>query len=286
MWQKVAADLFELKGKHHLVVVDYYSQYIEVCHLHEISSEAVIAQLKSTFARHGIPEVLRSDNRPQFTSQAFGKFMRAYQVQHTTSSPHYPKSNGEAERMVKVAKDILKKAEDPYLALLIYRTTPGPCGFTPAQLLMGRQLRTTLPTLPSQLIPKMPNHLEFRKQDKEEKQKQAQGYNRRHGASIRKEMSAGDTVWVRDPGTAGQVVQKTNNPRSWVVRTPVTELVRNTHHLVPATVPRCGSQTVDTDDENAASEQDTSDEDLCSLPPEPEQSNDENEVPQVFSRSG
>lgn len=254
-WQRVAADLFELNGKHYLVVVDYYSRFIEVCLLKQTTSEAIVADLKSVFARHGIPEVFRSDNGPQFASKSFDEFTRKYQIRHIKSSPHYPKSNGEAERMVKVAKDILKKAEDPELALLIYRTTPGPCGYSPTQLLMGRQLRTTLPMLPSMLTPKMPNHADFRRKDKEEKRRQAQGYNQRHGVSCHKEPSIGGSVWVRDPGTPGQIVRKTNNPRSFVVETPSRQLVRNTYHLVPAQTPRKSAQTGYNGDEETICEQ-------------------------------
>ncbi|XP_037501558.1 uncharacterized protein K02A2.6-like [Rhipicephalus sanguineus] len=184
------------EGRHYLVVVDYCSRYIEVCYLRNTTTDTVIAPLKSLFARHGIPETFRSDNGPQFTSGKFANFTKEYQIKHATSSPHYPKSNGEAERMVKVAKDILKKAEYPNIGLLMYRTTPGRSGYTPAQLLMGRQLRTTLPTLPFQLTPKLPNHEEFRRKDKEEKRKQTQSYNIRHKASDRSEMTAGSSLWV------------------------------------------------------------------------------------------
>lgn len=75
----------------------------------------MIALFKSLFARPGIPETFRSDNGPQFTSGKFVNFTKEYQIKLVKSSPHYPKSNGEAERIVKIAKDIFKKAEDPSL---------------------------------------------------------------------------------------------------------------------------------------------------------------------------
>ncbi|UYV70268.1 hypothetical protein LAZ67_7002334 [Cordylochernes scorpioides] len=59
-----------------------------------------------------------------------------------------------AEAGVKIAKLILKKNQDPSLGLLEYRSTPLENGYSPAELLMGRKLRTTLPIAPENLNPK------------------------------------------------------------------------------------------------------------------------------------
>ena len=57
-----------------------------------------------------------------------------------------PQSNGQAERGVQTVKGLLKEVDDPYMSLLNYRTTPFPwCNFFPAELSMGRQLRSNLP---------------------------------------------------------------------------------------------------------------------------------------------
>ena len=106
---KVGMDLFDWKRITYLIIVDYYSQFIEVEKLSRLTTEEVIRHCKSMFARHGIPEVVISDNGPQFDFGAFRKFSRDYQFNHTTSSPYYPQGNGEAERAVKTIKGLLKK---------------------------------------------------------------------------------------------------------------------------------------------------------------------------------
>ena len=73
---------------------------------------------------HGMPEVVFSDNGPQYSNEAHENFSKQYQFEHKTSSPYYPQCNCEAERVMRTVKELLKKNNDPYLALLAYRTTP------------------------------------------------------------------------------------------------------------------------------------------------------------------
>jgi hypothetical protein len=62
-----------------------------------------------------------------------------------------------AEKAVSIAKRLLTKAKEsghnPYIALLEYRNTPIDCGFTPAQLLMGRRTKSILPITSKLLHP-------------------------------------------------------------------------------------------------------------------------------------
>ena len=108
-WEKVGSDLFYFSSRWYLLVVDYYSRYVEIALLQELSSSAVINQFRSIFARHGIPDILVSDNGPQYASQEFKQFAQGYGFQHVTSSPKYPQSNGAAERAVQTVKQMLKK---------------------------------------------------------------------------------------------------------------------------------------------------------------------------------
>ena len=73
-WQRVGTDLFSWNGKEYLLVTDYYSLFPEVTRLRSTTSAAVIDTLKSLFARHGTPDVLVSDNGPQYDSEEFQKF--------------------------------------------------------------------------------------------------------------------------------------------------------------------------------------------------------------------
>ena len=150
-WQKIAVDLFELDKQEYVVMVDYYSKFFEVSHLPNSKSKTVINHIKPQLARYGIPEVIVSDNGPEFSSHAFAEFAREYGFKHITSSPRYPQSNGLAERTVQTAKNLMKKAKverkDFQFGLLDYRNTPiEEIGLSPAQMFMGRRTRTKLPT--------------------------------------------------------------------------------------------------------------------------------------------
>ncbi len=134
--------------------MDYFSsfpeiKFPEIAQLSNSSSACVIQHLKSIFARHGIPLVVVSDNGPCYNSGEFRDFATHYNFKHVTSSPHHAQSNRKAEKGVHIVKQLLKKASagkaDPYLALLSYRATPLEHGASPAELLMNRKIRTTLP---------------------------------------------------------------------------------------------------------------------------------------------
>ena len=148
-WDRVGVDMFQWKGKQYLVCVDYYSNYPEIAMCTSTTSANVIGHLKSIFSRHGIPRIVVSDNGPQFSSGEFSAFSKNYGFIHQTSSPKYPQANGQAEKAVGIIKQLLSRAsergEDPYLAILAYRKAPREMGMSPAELLMGRRLRSQLP---------------------------------------------------------------------------------------------------------------------------------------------
>ena len=137
-WGRVASDLFHLYGKDYVVLVDCYSDFIEVEQLKDTTSTTLIQFLKTQFSRHGIPDCLVTDNGPQYVSKEFRHFTRDWEFKHVTASPHHPKSNGKAESAVKITKRLFKKAlkdkKDPWLALLDQRNKPtDPLQSSPAQ---------------------------------------------------------------------------------------------------------------------------------------------------------
>ena len=156
-WQVVGTDLCEI-NKAYLVIVDAYSSYPEVIPLSSQSNNAVIKEMKATFARHGIPDIVHSDNGPCYSSQEFADFKNKWGFKHITSNPHFPFSNGLVEKAVQTVKNIITKpiesGTDPFLGLLAYRSTPIDNHKTPAELLMGRKLKRDLPIVENKLTVK------------------------------------------------------------------------------------------------------------------------------------
>ena len=88
------------------------------------TSKAVIEQMKSIFAKYGVPDTLITDNGPCYDSKEFKSFTQKYNFEYVTSSPHYHEGNGLAEKYVDIIKNWLQKTldskEDPYKSMLIY----------------------------------------------------------------------------------------------------------------------------------------------------------------------
>ena len=98
-WSRVGLDFFQHKDKHYLLAVDYFSRDVEICLVSKnVNSPQTILQLKKIFSRHVVPDMLFTDNGPQFDSRALADFSTDWQFQHITSSPRSPQSNGEVEK--------------------------------------------------------------------------------------------------------------------------------------------------------------------------------------------
>ena len=74
--------------------------------------QADVHKLKTMFARFGIPEILVTDNGPQFSSNEFQVFAKSWSVNHVTTSPRYSQSNGKAENAVRTVKRLFEKCKE------------------------------------------------------------------------------------------------------------------------------------------------------------------------------
>ena len=223
-WQHLSCDIFAFENSHYLITVDAYSRHFEIDYLPDLKSTTVIRKLKVHFSRFGIPERLKTDNGTQFNSEQFQKFSKNWPFTHVTSSPNHQSSNGLSEIYVNHAKRILRKAKDanrdPYLPLLKYRNTPLECGYSPAQLLMGRRLRSVVPTTNRQLSPET---VDVKKaQENMQKQKDKSKVYHDQKARPLPSLKIGDRVmFQKKPGDnweRAKVLRKYNN-RSFKIQT-------------------------------------------------------------------
>ncbi|UYV77037.1 K02A2.6-like [Cordylochernes scorpioides] len=241
-WQKVAIDFFYLDQSVFIIIVDYYSSFPEVIKVASTSAKEILPVLKSTFARHGIPEIIITDNGPPFTSQDFTNFTNEWDIEHKTSSPGYPKSNGLVERMVQTVKKQLKKCRqdntDPYMCLIALRTTPSNNLPSPAQMLMGRNLRTLIPMKTTKLKPAFISTENILQQKRENQYKMKEYYDR--NAKILPKMSSGEQVNAKTSNAwrPATIIGEANQPRSYIIQNNEGRMLkRNRVHLRPRSYP-------------------------------------------------
>ena len=159
-------------GKMFLVVIDSHSKWMEVETVSAATSAITIEKLRAMFAIHGLPEMLVSDNGSCFTSVEFQQFTTRNGIRHVKVAPYHPASNGLAERAVQTFKEGMKKIKTDSIQcrlsrfLFHYRITPHTTtGVPPAELLMGRHLRSHLDLLALMLLAEFMQNSKNRKWD-------------------------------------------------------------------------------------------------------------------------
>ena len=81
------------KGHMYLVVIDADYKWMDVHIMHTTTSASTIVKLREIFTTHGLPEIIVSDNGPNFTSTEFENFLAKNGIKHTKVSPYHPASN-------------------------------------------------------------------------------------------------------------------------------------------------------------------------------------------------
>ena len=154
-----------------------------------------------------------TDNGPQFAEE--------YAFTHITTSPRYPKANGEVKRPVQTVKHLLRKAQDLYRALMAYR----------AKLLESeqnclREEKSALEFLPFQgsWDPSCHYLEQFREKDASLKASQKKNFDKRYFAKNLSNLFPGGRVCLPDQRVEGTVLDKVGTSRPFAVETHLNPL--------------------------------------------------------------
>jgi hypothetical protein len=250
VWERVHVDFAEKDKQFFLILVDSHSKWIEVFPMKTCTTaEKTIDVLRTCFARYGLPQVLVSDNGPQFISAAFETFMKMNGIVHKLVPPYNPSSNGAAERTVQIVKNALEKIvkdkkvdgtlKDISQFLFKYRITPqSTTGKSPAELFLKRVPRSRLSLLKPSL-----NKQVQKKQDE-------QCRHHDHGRTSVRTFKLGDSVRVRSSRVGEEkwmlgVVIKICGPLTYVVKVGSTRRYVHVDHLIAAHSDRDSSDVLD-----------------------------------------
>ena len=148
-WSRLHIDYDRpIDGHMFLVVVDAFSEWLEVIQTNGCAARITISKLRNLFITYGLPDIIVSDNATAFVGKEFNDFLSRNGIRHVTGAPYHPATNGLAENAVKTFKQAYKKCDDNVedslqKFLFDYRVTPNvTTGIAPCELLMKRRLKT------------------------------------------------------------------------------------------------------------------------------------------------
>ena len=203
---------------------------------------------KKNFSRHGIPQVLYSDNATNFVNKVFRDFVKQWGIKHVSSSPHYPRSNGKAEATVKIAKKLIRKVEDNdedlWLSLVHLRNVPNKIGSSPVQRIFSRQTRTLTPSAITNYQPEIITNVS----EIIEKNKQNTKFYYDKASKHLPNLQFGQPVYAQINPESNKTwtpgyIEKQLTDRSYLVNVNGNQYRRNITQVKPTVIPAIQQQT-------------------------------------------
>ena len=103
-WEVVSADVFHLKHKHYLCIVDYNRKFPVVKRLEGLSADNLINAVKIIFTKYGIPQKIMSDMGTNFVADSFQQFCKSINREQVILSVYHHQSNGQVKACIKFVK--------------------------------------------------------------------------------------------------------------------------------------------------------------------------------------
>nr|XP_040038942.1 uncharacterized protein LOC120822984 [Gasterosteus aculeatus aculeatus] len=140
--------------EHILVIVDYATRYPEAVPLRKATAKAIAKELFLLYSRVGIPAEILTDQGSPFMSRLMADLCALLKVKQLRTSVYHPQTDGLVERFNQTLKRMLRRVADedkrdwdlmlPYVLFGIREVPQASTGFTPFELLFGRQPRGLL----------------------------------------------------------------------------------------------------------------------------------------------
>lgn len=159
-WKRVGIDFIgpmpitEKGNRYVITAIDYFTRFPEARAVPRATAqEAAKFIYEEIICRHGIVDIIHSDQGTHFNNELIKALMKRFDMKHHQVTAYHPQSNGLVERLngtlkktlVKIMENVDTWDEMIPPALFAYRTTPiESIGTSPAFLEYGREVRIPL----------------------------------------------------------------------------------------------------------------------------------------------
>lgn len=136
------------------------TRYPEAFPLKSIKAKSIVKHLLQIFTQFGTPKEIQSDRGTKFTCTMLTTIIKELGVEQNLSSAYHPESQGSLERCHQTLKPMLRKCcfettADwdiglPFMVFAIRESYQESLGYSPFELLYGRQVRGPLKVLKTQ----------------------------------------------------------------------------------------------------------------------------------------
>lgn len=218
-----------------MVIIDYFSKWLEVKTMKTKTAEECISKLTPIFSTFGIPRIMIADNNP-FNSYKMKEFSENWMFSIVTSSPYWARSNGMSERSVQTAKNTLKKilesGNELEIALLENRNTPASyLTLSPSEIMLGRKTSTKLPISTTLLKNVHSDQIARELQEVQNKYKITYDRSAKKAAPFEPGQSVmmqqHDKTW-----TPAQILNRHSCPRSYMLQNSKGKVYRRNSHYI------------------------------------------------------